>query len=125
MNNYKTLDSEWNYAAAYMQRIDELFRYANAYKTTDNYQGWFKYLLALHDELLPQMKENADKKLDEKEISKDLRDKAQTWISAGRQAKAWDVHKTLSRWEEHLRNVMKERGMDLPRKLDPGSSLLQ
>lgn len=106
-----------------MMRIDKLFQLANFCKTTGDYQGWFKHLLALNDELSAQMKEDKDPLKDEKKISLELRDKCHTWVY-GRGAKLWDVHKMLSKWEEHLRYVMKERGMDLPRKLDPGSSLL-
>ena len=36
----------------------------------------------------------------------------------------WIIHDSLNNYERYLRNILRLRGMDMPKKTDPGHSLL-
>lgn len=121
--DYK-LDSEWNYAQAYLKRIDDLFIMANSFKLKHDYKLWYDVLLALHDELAAQMKDTAPNgELSEVDVSKAFRDRCEV-ISGQSVVEHGVVHRRLSDWEVYLRRIMKLRGMDLPRKPDPSRALM-
>ena len=112
-------ESNWNYAEAYLKRVDSLFQAANMYKLMGNNTGWFETLCSVHDELAAQMKG------DEEKESTDLREKCKKYVNIGHGIDAWLVKKTLSSWEIFMRKIMKERGMDLPRKFDPSKAMFK
>jgi len=118
-DNYKTLDSEWNFALAYFKRLDECLRIGNFAKGKNDFKMWLEALLMLHDELSPQMeKEEAE------DISK-LKTKCIRMVKLGNNSvDVYTMKQCLSDNEVGMRMVMKRRGMDMPRKSDPGRALL-
>jgi hypothetical protein len=121
MTGYLGDESGWNYADAYLQRIDKLFQTSTFCKMTLNYKGWFESLLALHDELAAQMTGK-----DEEKTSNEFRDKIQPLVlTMGRNnVDPYIIRKMLSDWEIHMRKVMRSRNMDLPRRADPSKAFL-
>jgi hypothetical protein len=118
MTDYRTLDSEWNFALAYFKRLDEALRYGNLCKMQGNMSGWLEALLILHDELYPQMKPEEKEKLEE------LKNRAIKLVKQGGAADKFTFKGLLSNYDRELRVIMKERGMDMPRKSDPSRALL-
>lgn len=123
--DYK-LDSEWNYAQAYLKRIDDCFILCNSCKLQHNYSGWFDALLALYDELAAQMKTEAPEGIDsEVKTAEEMRDRCREIINNASSIEGSILQRRLSDFEIYLRRIMKLRGMDLPRKPDPSKALME
>lgn len=112
------MDSEWNFALAYFKRLDEALRLANFAKFKNDFGNWLEALLILHDELVPQMKP------EELEAINKLKQECIKLIKARANVENYTLKQKISDYEVKLRVVMKERGMDMPRKSDPGRALL-
>lgn len=118
MTNYKTDDSEWNFALAYFNRLDNAIKVCNLNKFQNNYRAWFDALWILHDELYPQMKS------EERVVLEKLKNHSLQLVKAGGNVDVFTMRNALSNYERELRLIMKERGMDMPRKSDPTRALL-
>lgn len=118
MTDYRTDDSEWNFALAYFKRLDDVMKVCNLHKFQNNFNGWFEGLLVLYDELYPQMKP------DEREAINKLKNKCEQLVKNSGGVDKYTLKNNLSRFEREMRVVMKSRGMDMPRKSDPSRALL-
>jgi hypothetical protein len=122
-------DSDWNFALAYLKRIDQLLQQCNYYKTKRDYDNWLLTIDALHTELYPRLEKTTKDGVvivDEDKESNILRNIAMTQVkmmTKGNYDK-WIIHGSLSTYERYLRNILRLRGMDLPKKSDPGHSML-
>lgn len=124
--DYKSDESNWNYADAYLKRIDHLFILANGAKMTNNYQWWFECLCALHDELVAHMKTTKGKgeEYSEEDVSKNFRKRARGLLDKGSMLEISVLRNCFSDWEVHMRRVMRSRQMDLPRRDDKNFAVL-
>jgi hypothetical protein len=118
MTDYRTLDSEWNFALAYFKRLDNLCILCNLAQANGNFVKWFDIICVLHKELKPQMKP------EEKEKIQKLRDRCIVLIKNAPRVEKYTFNDNLEALEDELRFIMKERGMDMPRKSDPSRALL-
>jgi hypothetical protein len=122
-------DTEWNFALAYLKRIDMLLQKCNYYKTIQDYNNWLLNLDAVHTEIHPRLESiTKEGKIisDESKEADNLFNTAKTQvvlINKGNIDK-WIIHRSLSNYERYLRNILRLRGMDMPKKTDPGHSLL-
>lgn len=117
-DNYRTLDSEWNFALAYFKRWDEALRMANLSKFNSDWNKWLEALFILNDELVPQMKPEERIEVNE------LKQKCIKVMKARMNVDTYTMKGIISEYEVKLRIIMKERGMDMPRKSDPSRALL-
>lgn len=118
LNSGMTLDSEWNEAKAYFYRIHMTLMVCDQSAMMKNYDGQLSALFTVHRELSAQMKPQ------ELEEAERLYDKASRVVNyKNRNVRADIVVNSLYKYELHLRKVMKDRKMDLPRQRDPGAAL--
>lgn len=118
LNNGMTLDSEWNEAKAYFYRIHMTLMVCDQCAMMKNYDGQLSALFTVHRELSAQMKP------DELGLAEDLYDKASRLVNyKNKNVRQEILVKSLYNYELHLRKVMKDRKMDLPRQKDPGAAL--
>lgn len=116
-NNSLILDSEWNEAKAYFFRIHMTLIGSNEAGIQHDYHKQLSFLFALHRELSGQM-------------NKDELVKAETFHDSIMQIMNIKnlneniIQKKLYYYEIHLRGILRDRKMDLPRQKDPMRSLI-
>jgi hypothetical protein len=131
MSDYSEKDTDWNFALAYLKRLDVLLQQCNYFKSISDYDNWLLSINSVHDEIFPRLevvkKRDGTLVCDEFKEADALFDKAKNIIYYSRKGNvdSWLIRKTLSDYERFLREVLRKRGMDMPKKLDPGHSLLQ
>jgi len=123
-DRYDENATEWNQAQAYMQRMDNLLKLANNSSLIDDYDNWYDAIEALYRELAPRM--TSEEARDARKLIFIARNFVK--INPNNRQKLglaiWKFRDSLSDAEVYLRRIMKIRGMDLPAREDPGSSLL-
>lgn len=116
-DDYTTMDSEWNEAKAYFYRIHLCLAGSDDSSRQGDYHGQLNSLFTLHRELSAQMKP------EELEIAEKIYKETREYLLAKNMAQFIIIDK-LYEYELHLRKILKDRKMDLPRAQDPGRSLL-
>jgi hypothetical protein len=129
MQEFSEKDTEWNFALAYLKRIDLLLQKCNYYKGIRDYDNWLLSIDAVHTEIHPRLETTTkDNKiiLDEATEANKLRNIAKNQVSLMNKGNIdkWIIHDSLNNYERYLRNILRLRGMDMPKKTDPGHSLL-
>lgn len=110
-------DSQWNMATAYFFRMHTELSWANFASAQGNYHLCYEHLYNLHKELSGQMKP------DELEKTERLGSLARNAVHT----RAIDlslIRKSLYEYEIFMRQIMKNRKMDLPRSKDPGKAII-
>lgn len=121
MNDGFTLDSSWNMANAYFYRIHLAFVGLDQAKVNEDYKSMFKYLETIQGELIAQMTEPEQVKVET--LQKLCRDNLN--FLGYNKVDSRILTKNLYEYEKYMRIIMRERKMDLPRQRDPGNALLQ
>lgn len=119
-DGYVMDDSEWNEAKAYFYRIHQALTGSNQCKVQADFEGQLRYLFTVHGELSGQMS------FEERKNSEKLYNQAYQTLKTFRQKNADEriITIPLYNYEIHLRAIMKDRKMDLPRAKDPKRGLL-
>lgn len=131
MTDFNEKDTEWNFALAYLKRIDVLLQKCNYYKTLRDYDNWLLNIDATHTEIHPRLQVNRksdgtliNDELDESEkLATTARNQLTLFQNKGN-IDRWIIHSSLNKYERYLRNILRLRGMDMPKKTDAGHSLL-
>lgn len=113
---HQTLDSEWNQAKATHMRIHFALMACKEAKYSWNMSAWYLGLVDFYAELSGSMTDpevkNEWTKLQELRSVRDTENMDES------------VQDIFMDVELGLRKIMRERGLDLPRKRDPGKALL-
>ena len=125
LNTGSTLDSEWNEAKGYFFRIHLTLLASDQASMNKNYEAQLLALHTLHRELSAQFKKL--KEIDEASKADMLFTNAFNVVQMSKRNRVSDLVllKTLYEYESFLRRIMRERKMDMPRRMDPGTALLQ
>ena len=120
-NDTLSADSEWSGGALYLYRIHLCIWESNKYAMLKDYSNQLASLFCLHRELVAQMKDNKDNS----EVAKAERlyKECERIISF----KKYDVKLLvwkLYEYEKFLKNILKERKMDIPRGQDTSRAIL-
>ncbi len=131
MSEFSEKDTDWNFAVAYLKRIDIALQKCNYFKGIRDYDNWLLNIDIVHTEIYPRLeiekKRDGTLICDEYTESDHLKQIAKVNVSSWKRKgniDSWIIHDSLSNYERFLRNVMRKRGMDMPKKQDPGHALL-
>ena len=115
-DGFKSNETEWNQAIAYHERIHGCLLLCHRGRNGDDWKSWVNGIEGLYMELCAWMtsKELEQWKVHESMISR---------VSSGANIYKVSKHHLLLDAEKFLREIMHDRGMDLPRKNDPRKSL--
>lgn len=128
--DFSDKDTDWNFALAYLKRIDGLLQRCNYFKTIRDYDNWLLSIDAVHTEMHPRFetRKNSDgSTYDESKEADKLRIIAKNQVNSfvnKSNIDRWIIHDSLNNYERYIRNIIRLRGMDMPKKTDAGHSLL-
>lgn len=131
VDSWSDKDTDWNFALAYLKRIDILLQQCNFYKGRNDFDNWLLSAYSVHDELYPRMivekKRDGTIVCDEPIEANKLFEKAKASVRMNIKGNVdrWIIINNLSNYERFLRDILRKRGMDMPKKNDPGRSLLE
>jgi beta-glucosidase-like glycosyl hydrolase len=117
MDDYSTMDSDWNMGKATLYRIHILLTNINVNTVNSNPQQTLNNLYALHKELIARMK---DEELADAEKAYEEVKRLMNFRNSGYDV----VVNRLYKYEKILRTVIRDRKLDLPTRMDPGRALL-
>jgi hypothetical protein len=110
-------DSQWNMATAYFYRMHVELAMSNHFGSIGDYRNQYMRLFNLHKELSGQMKP------EELQRCEELESNAKNLVFA--QGVSIDiVRRSLYEYEIYMRQIMKDRKMDLPRSKDPSRAII-
>lgn len=115
-DNYFSDDSEWNEAKALFYRIHENLNGSNHASLMKDYSSQLSFLFNVHREISGQMKTS------EEEKARVMHRQIRSLISI-KNMNAQSISDKLYEYELHLRTIMKDRKMDIPRRPDPGKAM--
>jgi hypothetical protein len=121
MSDFSDKDTEWNFALAYLRRIDQLLQKCNYYKGIRDFDNWWLSIDSVHTEIQPRFE---NKEGDEVEKLRTIAKNQVTLYIKKNNIDRNIIHDSLNAYERYLRNILRLRGMDMPKKTDPGHSLL-
>jgi hypothetical protein len=110
-------DSQWNMATAYFYRMHVELAMSNHFGSIGDYRNQYMRLFNLHKELSGQMKP------DELNHCEQLESVCKTLVFA-KDVSIEIVRDSLYKYEIYMRQIMKDRKMDLPRSKNPGTAIL-
>ena len=55
MSDYSEKDTKWNFALAYLKRIDVLLQHCNFYKSNSDSDNWLLAINGVYDEIHPRL----------------------------------------------------------------------
>ena len=117
--------SEFNMALSYLNRLNNLFYEADKAAIELNAFGWYNVLLALYRELSTEMKEEEIEKWNKeifiigKAVQLNIKKMSNT-----REIKMTNqLYLQLHKFELFLRRVLKQSGLQMKMKEDPGKAL--
>lgn len=118
---FKTEESVFNMAMAYLQRIDKILFMAQDTAIRGDIDGWLSHLRALRREISVKIKPEESELLDQKllEINKMLADHRFKVMNKGL------ILSKLDEMDIFMRRIMQDRGMLLPSKNDPRFAILE
>lgn len=114
--------AEWNGADQRIFEISRLLRLANDSRLGDDFDNWYDSLEALESELSPWMSEG-----EATEAEKYILE-SRKWIKfsnplVNRGLDPFYIRDKLRSLEKVLRKIIHDNGLDIPKKVDPGSAL--
>jgi hypothetical protein len=121
MSDFSDKDTEWNFALAYLRRIDQLLQKCNYYKGIRDFDNWWLSIDSVHTEIQPRFE---NKEGEEVELLRTIAKNQVTLYIKKNNIDRNIIHDSLNNYERYLRNILRLRGMDMPKKTDPGHSLL-
>ena len=125
--DYVSDQAEFNQGIAYLMRMDEILKMIDVASIEGNIGKHYRLLNTLYKELYPMLVGKTDKKtkVTDLELVKEFESMRQVVLHAINNNLARNlVGEYLDAWEKELRKVMQEKGLNMPRKDDPGYAML-
>lgn len=121
----ENIQSEYNMAFSYLNRLNSLFYYANAMAMELNAHGWFHILLALYRELSPYLKPEELEKKDKTitAINSLIAKNNKRMSRTGTQEISSELYKELHSFELFIREVLRRTGLQMRMENDPSKAL--
>jgi len=125
MQEHQRDSSEFNMAVSYLNRLNTLFYICDEASMNHEPFTWINTLMTLFRELSTEMeeKELEDKKIVSKKLFYDVNKYIESINATGRKEITPDLYWELHEFENFLRKVLKESGLQMKMKSDPRFAL--
>lgn len=106
--------SEFNYALAYLERINHTFYFISQNYLSDNYYGWMKGLSLLYREVSTKMKQKERDAFENqlKSLYSKVHDYENQKMRTGKSIMNAQTHWELVEFENKIRSIIKESGIE-------------